>query len=211
MKQEDEVIHKSEDLNIKIEVSNDGGDIEEVKKTMEITEKIKRVIEESFGKEGDAAVQGAAIVEDTDHGSGSGQNIPVKMEIGGAESAPANDTDNVIKLDYSNMSNDDYDDIADSESDHGGDLELELEELVDDTTMAKSEEDQKETEEKLRLFAKEMKKVKTLPMPGSRKSDFKEDIGEAFAKLLPPQILCRLTPNRCGLCHEDFTSELFLQ
>ena len=83
-----------------------------------------------------------------------------------------------------------------------------MEELAD-TATNKSEEDLKEMDDKLKVFAKEMRKVKTLPMPGSRKSDFKEDIRNSFAKLLPPQMLTRLTPNRCGLCHEDFTSERY--
>ena len=51
VKQEDEENHKSELLNIKIEVPNDVEE-EEAKKTMEITEKIKRVIEKSFNTEG---------------------------------------------------------------------------------------------------------------------------------------------------------------
>jgi hypothetical protein len=178
MKQEDEDNHKSEVFNIKIEVPNDGEE-EEVKKTMEITEKIKRVIEKSFGEKD---YEDTAVAED----------ISVKMEINGAESASTlKDFDNVIKKDHPIMSNDDYDDIADSESDHES---FELEELAD-TATNKSEEDLKEMEEKLKVFAKEMKKVKTLPMPGSRKSDFKENIRNSFAELLPPQMLTRLTPN----------------
>ena len=180
MKQEDEANHnKSELFNIKIEVPNDREE-EEVKKTMEITEKIKRVIEQSFNKEGN---QDTAVAED----------ISVKMEIDGAESAStpsSKDVDNVIKIDHSIMSNDDYDDIADSESDHES---FELEELAD-TATNKSEEDLKEMEEKLKVFAKEMRKVKTLPMPGSRKSDFKEDIRNSFAKLLPPTNVGQTNP-----------------
>eukprot|EP00092_Neocalanus_flemingeri_P037630 GFUD01040967.1.p1 GENE.GFUD01040967.1~~GFUD01040967.1.p1 ORF type:complete len:821 (-),score=183.30 GFUD01040967.1:88-2529(-) len=111
----------------------------------------------------------------------------------------------VIQVDYSSITNEDYDDIADPESDHDS---LELEELTDDAS-ARSKDNKEETDEKLKLFNAEMKKLKHLPLPGSRKSSFERDIRNAFEKLLPSQVLDKLTTNRCGLCHEDFTSERF--
>jgi len=208
MKMEDEVKHMAEILDIKIEVSNEDAK-EEVKETMEIAEKIKKVIEESFGKESSGHMDNNV----TDNESSLVQETTVKIEENNGSSgieyaeivAADNDAtpvDKVIKVDYSSMSNEDYDDIAEPDSDNDS---LELEELADDST--NKPEDQKETNEKLKLFAKEMKKIKNLPVPGSRKSNFKRDIRNAFEKLLPDKVLDKLTPNRCGLCHEDFTSE----
>eukprot|EP00092_Neocalanus_flemingeri_P031710 GFUD01034444.1.p1 GENE.GFUD01034444.1~~GFUD01034444.1.p1 ORF type:complete len:876 (-),score=215.44 GFUD01034444.1:126-2753(-) len=205
MKMEDEVKHMAEVLNIKIELSNAGTEVE-VKETMEITEKIKRAIEESFGKEsGDVTVKESKGTADA-----TGSFVQATFtKIEDAASMENAETDappvDVIQVDYSSITNEDYDDIAEPESDHDS---LELEELTDDAS-ARSKDNKKETDEKLKLFNTEMKKLKHLPLPGSRKSSFERDIRNAFEKLLPSQVLDKLTTNRCGLCHEDFTSERF--
>jgi len=207
IKMEDEVKHMAEVLDIKFEMSHDNTE-EEAKETMDIAEKIKKVIEESFGKESSGHMNNKV----TDDEGSLVQETPVKIEDNNVSSgieyaeidAAAAPLDEVIKVDYSNMSHEDYDDIAETDSDIDS---LELEELVDDSTA--KPEDQKETDEKLKLFAKEIKNIKNLPVPGSRKSNFKLDIRNAFEKFLPAQVLDKLTPNRCGLCHEDFTSERY--
>ena len=189
MKMEDEVKHMAEVLNIKIEVSKDET-VNEVKETMEITEKIKRVIEESFGKEAsvDVAIK--------DHAEDSLVPFPDPLP------SLKNTTADVIKVDYSNLLTGDYDDIAEPDSDH--DL-LELEELTD----VPSEDKREETDEKLKLFATEIKKVKNLQLPSSSNSIFEVEIRKTFEQLLPSQVLDTLTSTRCGLCHEDFTSERY--
>ena len=104
---------KSEVLNIKIEVSNEGKIEEEVKETMKITEKIKKVIEESFGKDVEYAASKDLAAESSEVLELSGENILVKMETTeAAPSLPFEKGGN--KLDFSHMSNDDYDNIADS-------------------------------------------------------------------------------------------------
>eukprot|EP00092_Neocalanus_flemingeri_P037629 GFUD01040966.1.p1 GENE.GFUD01040966.1~~GFUD01040966.1.p1 ORF type:complete len:875 (-),score=212.75 GFUD01040966.1:88-2712(-) len=205
MKMEDEVKHMAEVLNIKIELSNVGTKVE-VKETMEITEKIKRAIEESFGKESgdvtDKETKGSA----NEAGSFVEATFTKIEDVSSMENAEADAPPvDVIQVDYSSITNEDYDDIADPESDHDS---LELEELTDDAS-ARSKDNKEKTDEKLKLFNAEMKKLKHLPLPGSRKSSFERDIRNAFEKLLPSQVLEKLTTNRCGLCHEDFTSERF--
>jgi len=210
-------LNKAE-VDIKIELSNDydaeGGLKDESKETLNITEKIKKVIEESFGRNCDKS--DLKTVEKSDHSKGvktsheaSSAAVSIKIETSDSEhiqQAAELAENDVIKLDDSNMSNIDYDDIADSEDEQEA---LELEELTGDATninLSKSVEDRKEIEEKLKLLTVETEKLRGLPVPKVN-SSFQEFVQAAFCKFLPGSILSSMTPGSCGLCHEDFTSE----